>query len=249
MFPEIEDWDLFKQRVELICSLILSCIGGYAPSLHLISIDEKTGIQALERKSMYPMTSGKILRKEYEYQRHGTTCLMAALDVGSGKLNNHRLHATRTEEDFLVFVKQICEKISKQDQIIFLLDQLNIHKSESLVNWIATQIGFKQDLGIKGFKGILKNQETRMEFLENTQHRIRFVYTPKHCSWLNPIEIWFGRLQRQVIKKGNFNSVDQLIFKIKRYISFYNKFLSKPYKWKFTGFIKSYKLTCTKLTG
>lgn len=227
----------------------MASIGGYAPSLHLISIDEKTGIQALGRKSMHPMTPGKISRKEYEYQRHGTTCLMAALDVGNGKLNNHRLHATRTEEDFLVFVKQICETIPKEDQIVFLLDQLNTHKSESLVTWVANQVGFKQDLGIKGFTGILKNQETRMEFLENVKHRIRFVYTPKHCSWLNPIENWFGRLQRQVIKNGNFNSVDQLNSRIKQYILFYNKVLSKPYKWKFTGFIKSYQLTCTKLTG
>jgi len=206
-------------------------------------VDEKTGIQALERIARdQVMEEGKPRRLDCGYTRHGTTCLMAAIDVAKGQLVNHRLHATRNEEDFLTFIKKTVAVIPPEDEVIFIADQLNIHKSESLVKWIAEQIKFDADLGIKNYKGILKNMESRKAFLENPQHRIRFVFTPKHCSWLNPIENWFGKLQRQVIKYGNFSSVKELENKIEKYIEFYNQCLGKPLKWKFKGFIKAQKL-------
>lgn len=141
-------------RVALICHLMLQAIKQEKPGWHLISVDEKTGIQALQRN--YPhqdMQRGKDRRIEYEYRRHGTTCLMAALDVGKGKLLSHRLHPTRTEEDFLVFIQHTCGQLSKEDQIVFLVDQLNTHQCESLLKWIAKEIGFKEDLGKKRISG------------------------------------------------------------------------------------------------
>ena len=164
---------------------------------------------------------------------------MAALDVSNGNLHHYRLNPTRTEEDFLEFIKQSCATVSIDKQIGFLADQLNTHKSESLVRWVAHQIDYKGELGTKEYKGILKSQASRQAFLENPEHRIFFVYTPKHCSWLNPIENWFGKLQRHRIKNGNFISVADLESKIESYIHFYNKVLAKPYKWKFKGFIKA----------
>lgn len=206
-------------------------------------MDEKTSIQALERIAAdQAMEKGKPRRLECEYTRHGTTCLMAAVDVGKGEVVNHRLHPTRNEEDFLTFIKQTVNLFPKEEEVIFRADQLNIHKSESLVQWIAEQINFQPDLGTKGYKGILRNMKTRKDFLESDDHRIRFVFTPKHCSWLNPIENWFGKLQRHVIKYGNFSSVKELENKIEKYIAFYNKCLVKPLKWKFKGFIKAQKL-------
>lgn len=229
----------------LVCNLILQAISLEKSNLHLISVDEKTGIQALERIAAdQAMEKGKPRRFEYEYSRHGTTCLMAAIDVGRGKLLNHRLHPTRTEEDFLVFIQQTVGLIPQEHEIIFMADQLNIHQSESLVRWIAQQVNFKGTLGTKGSKGILKNMKTRKKFLETQGHRIRFVFTPKHCSWLNPIENWFSKLQRHVIKYGNFSSVKELENKIEDYIEFYNRCLMKPLKWKFKGFIKAQKLKC-----
>jgi len=94
------------------------------------------------------------------------------------------LNSTRTEADFLQFTVETANCFPKEDQLIFLADQLNIHKSASLVKWIAEQIGYEGDLGIKGHTGILKNMTTRQAFLEDETHRIRFVFTPKHCSWL-----------------------------------------------------------------
>ncbi len=227
----------------LVCHLILEAISLEKPNVHLISVDEKTSIQALERiASDQPMGKAKPRRLECEYTRHGTTCLMAAIDVGRGKLINHRLHPTRNEQDFVAFIKQTTAQIPEQEQIIFMADQLNTHQSESLVKWVAEQINFEADLGTKGYKGILKSMKTRKEFLESPTHRIRFVFTPKHCSWLNPIENWFGKLQRHVIKYGNFSSVKELEHKIEAYIQFYNRCLIKPLKWKFKGFIKAQKI-------
>jgi len=183
------------------------------------------------------MRPGRNRRVESEYTRHGTTCLIAALDIGNGKIHHSRLHPTRTEEDFLIFTKQCCARVSTAKQIVFMSDQLNTHKSESLVRWIAEQINYKGELGTKNYKGILKSQNSRQEFLENPEHRIRFAYTPKHCSWLNPIENWFGKLQRHRIRNGNFKSVKNLENKIDAYIKFYNNVLAKPLKWKFKGFI------------
>lgn len=228
----------------LICQLILQAIKGDHSNFHLISIDEKTGIQALERIHTHQvMQPGQVRRIEYEYTRHGTTCLMAAVDVGKGNLLHHLLSPTRTEPELLRFVQQTTAKLPADDQVVFLADQLNTHLSASLVSWIAQQIHYCGTLGQKGKHGILKNKQTRKAFLENPEHRIRFVFTPKHCSWLNPIENWFSKLQRQVITYGNFSSVKELEHKIDQYIDFYNRCLIKPLNWKFMGFVKAQYLS------
>jgi len=241
LFPKIEDWNEFVCQVSLICTLILGAVESTKSKTHLISVDEKTGIQALSRKEV-SLSPGKDKRREYEYNRHGTTTLIAGFDVGKGSLINHHLGPTRREKDFLAFCENTLSLYGKEDEIIFLVDQLNTHKSASLVEWVAKEIGFQQDLGVKGKKGILKSMESRKAFLETFTHRIRFVYTPKHCSWLNPIENWFGKLQRHIITKGNFSSVEELNAKIEGYIDYYNQCMIVPLKWKFKGFNKEKKL-------
>ena len=204
-------------------------------------MDEKTGIQALERvEQRAPLSKGLTQRREFEYIRHGTTTLMAAVNVADGKIIHHLLNATRTEEDFCQFVEQTCQPLlaDPEAEVILLADQLNTHLSESLVRWVAQQIGFCGRLGKKGHRGILQNQLTRMTFLEDESHCIRFIYTPKHCSWLNPIENYFAKLQRHVIQNASFTSVKELNTKIQRYICYYNACLLKPLNWKFTGFCK-----------
>ena len=118
---------------------------------------------------------------------------------------------------------------------IFIADNLNTHKSESLVRWVADVCGIETDLGRKGKSGILKTVPTRSEFLSDQTHRIRFVYLPKHTSWLNQIEVWFSILVRRVIKRGHVTSREDLEQKFLAFIDYFNKTMAKPFKWTFTG--------------
>jgi len=240
LFPKIENWDDFVNRVSTVCGLIIEANEGSNPNRHVLSTDEKTGIQALSRlEGVAPASKGGHKRKEHEYTRNGTSCLIGAFDVGQAKVTNQRIGPTRTEIDFCEFTRHTVDLYPEEDELIFLADQLNIHKSASLVTYFAQLNGFEGDLGIKGKKGILKNMVTRQAFLENPNHRVRFVFTPKHCSWLNPIENWFAKIQRHILKNGNFSSVQELETKIRRYIDYYNIVLAKPLNWTFSGFQKN----------
>lgn len=229
-------------RIERICATILRNLSGQFPHEHLYSVDEKTGIQALEKKVIREAEPGKLRRMEYEYKRHGTTCLIGAVEVNTGRMPFYRIHPTRTEDDFEIFIREICEATPEGDSIVIMVDQLNTHKSEKIVRLVAEQNDYKADLGLKGRRGILKSQQTRMEFLEQPHHRIRFIFTPKHCSWLNPMENWFGKLQRHRLKNASFISVEELEAKLKIYIEFANQFLAKSYQWKFKGYSKQDKM-------
>lgn len=116
-----------------------------------------------------------------------------------------------------------------------MADQLNTHQSESLVKLVGEMCDIKDDLGVKGKRGILKSMKSRAEFLRNKDHAIRFVYTPKHCSWLNQVEIWFGILTKKIIKRGNFTSKENLKTKLLDFIDYFNETMAKPYKWTFNG--------------
>ncbi len=120
------------------------------------------------------------------------------------------------------------------------MDQLNTHKSELLVRKIAKLIGFEEDLGVKFKSGILKTQSTRMAFLADESHKIRVQYTPIHCSWLNQIEAWFGRLAKKVLRRCSFATKEELKNAILDFIQYYNDTMAKPCKWAYTG--KSKKL-------
>ncbi|WP_331001641.1 transposase [Methylicorpusculum oleiharenae] len=118
---------------------------------------------------------------------------------------------------------------------VFVADPLNTHKSASLVECLAELCGIKDALGEKGKSGILENMASRADFLQCSDHRIRFVYTPKHCSWLNQIEIWFGILSRRLLKRGSFPSKEVLNARILSFIEFFNVTLAKPFRWTYIG--------------
>lgn len=194
-----------------------------------------TGIQALERiADDLPMSSGKPLAREFEYKRNGTQTLIAGIDIARGKVQAV-CQDTRTEKDFAHYISALILENPNYKTYHIVLDQLNTHKSETLVRLVAKQDNDKKPLGIKGKEGILKSMKTREEYLMNVNHSIVFHYTPKHCSWMNQIEIWFGILMKKVITRGNFSSKSDLKTKILSFISYFNDTLAKPFKWTYKG--------------
>ncbi len=232
MNANIEDWEEFEQEVKEVCETYHAAAENEKQGIHTVSVDEKTGIQALEREAeTKPMIPGFVEKREYNYERHGTTCLFGNLNVATGKMIAPMLNATRTEVDFVKNIENIIATAPNAGWVI-VLDHLNTHQSESLVILVARLLGITTDLGVKGKSGVLKSLKSRKAFLTDKSHRIRFVFTPKHCSWLNQIEIWFSGLTRRVLTRGNFRSVEELKTKIRDYIEFYNK-NAKPFQWKY----------------
>lgn len=176
------------------------------------------------------MKPGSVARQEFNYIRHGTQCLLATLHLGTGTIIEPTVQATRTEADFVGQIDRLIQTDPTAPWII-LCDQLNTHKSESLVCYVAQAIGDTQNLGEKGKHGILKDMPSRMAYLEAASNRIRFMYVPKHCSWLDPIEVWFSILTTHRLKRGTFTSVEDLKTKLLAYIAYYNEKLAKVWNW------------------
>jgi len=114
---------------------------------------------------------------------------------------------------------------------VFIADNLNTHQSESLVRYVAEACEIKDDLGEKEKSGVLESQASRAQFLSDPGHRIRFVYTPKHSSWLNQVEIWFSILVRKLLRRSSFKSLEDLKERILEFINYFNRTMSKPIKW------------------
>ena len=231
-----KDPAVFQARVEAVCDTYRE-----APALekdhrtHTISTDEMTGLQALERSApRQPMTYGRPERIESEYTRHGTLSLIGNFSVTTGELIAPTIGPTRTELDF---VEHIARTVATDPEAgwIFVMDNLNIHGSEMLVRYVAKACGIEEPLGRKNVRGILKSVASRQAFLSEKGHRIRFVYTPKHSSWLNQIESVFGVIMRKVIRRGSFTSVDDLQSKLLNFIEYFNQVFAKPFHWTYTG--------------
>jgi len=221
-----------RLRIVDICACYRRALENPSDAVYY-SVDEMTGVQALERiANDIAMKAGMPKRVEFEYRRHGTTCLLAARDVSTGQVTGW-CNPTRTEEDFNKFIIDIIEKDPGRRQHHFICDNLNTHKSESLVLLVAAIEGDKQDLGIKGKEGILKSVATREKYLADPSHEIVFHYTPKHASWINQIEVWFSILVRKLLKWTSVKSVDELNSKILNFIEYYNRTMAKPFKWKY----------------
>jgi hypothetical protein len=152
----------------------------------IVSTDELTGVQALERKHPgLPLAPGRVERREFEYVRHGTRTFILTRDVATGQVVAPSCGPTRTEVDFLAQIQGVVATNPAATRWHFVVDNLNIHQSEALVRFVAADMGLAVDLGEKGQRGILATQPRRAAFLRDPGHRVVSHYTPKHSSWLN----------------------------------------------------------------
>ena len=166
-------------------------------------VDEKTAIQALDRLDpVLPLSPGRAEKHGFEYYRHGTLSLYAALDIKTGKVQG-KTASRHTSAEFVAFLTEIVQNNPEPQEIHIVLDNLSAHKTQAV-----------------------------REFLE-TNPRVRFYFTPTYSSWLNQVEIWFAKIERDVIARGVFTSVKDLARKLMKYIRSYEK-SAKPFNWKYT---------------
>src|SRR5437867_2133675 len=189
----------FESKAADIISLYMN------PPQHaaVFCVDEKTAIQALDRLDpMLPLSPGRAERHGFEYYRHGTLSLYAALDTKTGRVHG-KTSARHSRRDFLAFLEEVVSLCPPRQQIHIILDNLSAHKTQAV-----------------------------RDFLE--QHpRVQFHFTPTYSSWLNQVEIWFAKIEREVIARGIFTSVPDLARKLRRYINAYSAH-ARPIQWKYS---------------
>ena len=201
-----------------------------------VSTDELTHVQALERLAPdLPPRPGQVARREFEYKRHGTLSFMINFDVATGRVVCPSDGPTRTEADFVAHVERTVASDPAATQWHFVVDNLDIHRSASLVRHVAQRDGVKDDLGVKYVRGVLRSRASRAAFLTDPTHSIVFHYTPKHASWMNQVEIWLSILVRKLLRRGNFRSIDDLRAQVLAFIDYLNCTMAKPFKWTYQG--------------
>jgi len=224
------------RKVADVCGLYRAAPALTAAGERVISSDELTGVQALERKHPgLPLAPGRVERREFAYIRHGTTTFILNRDVATGQIVAPSHGPTRTAEDFVAHIEQTVATDPGATRWHFVVDNRNIHQSASLVRYVAAVSGVAGDLGEKGKSGVLASQASRAAFLCDPAHTLVFHYTPKHASWLNQIELWLSILTRKLLRRGSFSSLTDLREQVLAFIAYYNRTMAKPFTWTYQG--------------
>jgi hypothetical protein len=237
-FTTEKDHELFQSQVDRICSVYLHAQKRYErENMRTICVDEMTGVAANERRARTkPALPGQLAKVECQYTKHGTLSLTGSWDVVQGRMIHATVNATRTADDFAQHIRRTVQ-VDPAAKWIVVADNLNTHYGEAMVRTVAELIGFDpQALGDKKKRqGILGCVRSRREFLTDPSHAVRFVFTPKHSSWLNQIEVIFGVIARRVIRPGSFTSQRDLKDKLLSFIDYYNRTFAKPMHWTYSG--------------
>jgi transposase len=223
----------FEPKALAICKLYLEAPRLYQHGELVLCCDEKTGIQALERKyPTKPMQPGRPELQESEYIRHGTRCLLATFVVPTGLVYGD-VTARRTNADFRRHIRHTAAWLTVQypqaKKYHWVMDNLNTHWSLEVCALFARLNGIKYE------PKKLKRGRERIAFLTEPSHTHVIHYTPKHGSWLNQVELWLSVLVRRVLRRGNFTSKADLMRKILAYIEYHNSCKARPYAWTYTG--------------
>lgn len=227
------DAPTFEEKALAICKLYLDAPRLYAHGELVLCCDDKTGIQALQRKQpTKPMQPGRPAREEVEYLRHGTRCLLATFVVATGSVYGD-VTARRTNQDFRRHLRHTVAWLAghypQATKYHWVLDNLNTHWSLEVCALFARLNGIKYE------PKNLKRGRERIAFLTDPSHTHVIHDTPKHGSWLNQVEIWFSVLARRVLRRGDFPSKADLMRKILAYIAYHNEYKAQPYEWTYTG--------------
>ena len=236
-FTTEKDQETFTAEVRAVCQAYRDAPDLYHfENTHTVCVDEKTSLQAIQRRAeTKPAKPGQIAKIECQYTRHGTVCLTGNWHVVEGQMIATTIDETRTNRDFAHHIEQTIAT-DPEARWVFIVDNLNTHCGEELVRTVARKLGIDDaTLGKAKKTGVLKTMKTRRAFLSDVSHAIRFVYLPKHSSWLNQIEVIFGIISRRVIRGGNFTSKADLTQKLKAFIKYFNKTYAKPMQWTYDG--------------
>jgi transposase len=237
-FTTEKDQEEFNRRAQEVCDAYLQAPQKYEQfGVHTVCVDEATGLQANEKRAAsLPAKPDQPGKEETQYTRHGAVCLTAAWDVVQGQVVKHNVQETRTDDDFARFIEQTIGS-DPEGKWVVVADNLNTHSGEALVRSIARLEGIDETtLGNKKKRrGILGSVKSRQAFLNDPQRRIRFVYTPKHSSWLNQVEVIFGIVKRRGLNGASFKSTAELIARIDHFIAYYNTTFARPMNWTYTG--------------
>jgi len=219
----------FQQRAQEICALYVQSPTLYEQGQLLICTDEKTGMQILQRKHpTQPARPGQPEKRERDYIRHGTRALIASFCVPTGEVV-WDLGPTRTNDDFAAHLLHTLNHFAGWQGISWVLDNLNIHWSLQACEILAAVNGRSFD------PGALRTGQQRRAFLSDPSYPFRFVFLPKHGSWLNQVELFFSVLVRRFLRRGDFAGVTDFACRLGAFLEDYNRHHAHPYRWTYTG--------------